>query len=260
MIILSASDIAGSSKADPPPDTPPQQNSLFPSYSSNYSTPTLSPPPSNASTSRSGRSHSRTPKPPAPIYPQDRPAKSICYAFLTMPSNAMVLVPPDNTVNAHPPYHISVSLNVFTPTSFITTIRRNKRDGEFVGSFEIGPFGSRTLNTVCLGSTEYPLNEVMHHTLFRNTWSWKTLYRNKGVTLYWDARISGGNVLTCFASKEKSHATMLAKFIPKGQPPAQGRRMDYPKLEVTPQGHDLFDDIIISGLLIERLRTTPFTS
>lgn len=35
--------------------------------------------------------------------------------------------------------------------------------------------------------------------------------------------------------------------------------MEYPKLEVTPAEHYVFDDIVVSVLAIERLRTNPFT-
>ena len=33
-------------------------------------------------------------------------------------------------------YHISVHMNCFCPSSFVTVVRRGKIDGEFVGSFE----------------------------------------------------------------------------------------------------------------------------
>ena len=36
-----------------------------------------------------------------------------------------------------------------------------------------------------------------------------------------------------------------------------GRTEELVRLEVSPQGHELFDDILISALVLERLRTTP---
>lgn len=89
----------------------------------------------------------------------------------------MVVVPPVNARGAHEPYHISVNLNCFTPTSHITTIKRRTWDGEFVGDFEytvpfddltpfliarrIGPAGAKTPNSVCLRNNEYPLGDVL---------------------------------------------------------------------------------------------------
>jgi para-aminobenzoate synthetase len=36
-----------------------------------------------------------------------------------------------------------------------------------------------------------------------------------------------------------------------------GRATEVNRLEVSPQGHELFDDILMSALILERLRTTP---
>ncbi|KAF8216048.1 hypothetical protein K438DRAFT_622918 [Mycena galopus ATCC 62051] len=61
-----------------------------------------------------------------------RPAAPITYSFIPLPSNAMLLSPPpDATDVPQRPYHISVTLNCFTPTSYITIVRKGTWDGEF---------------------------------------------------------------------------------------------------------------------------------
>lgn len=92
----------------------------------------------------------------------------------------MLLAPPENIGDAHEPYSVSVTPNCFTPSSFITTVRRNSLDGEFVGSFEYAwcfsslfllPWkyrvGPSVLNTVCLRGNEYPLNDALSVHPFR---------------------------------------------------------------------------------------------
>jgi hypothetical protein len=49
----------------------------------------------------------------------------------------MLLLPPPDAPDTRPLYHISASLNVFNPSTGVTTIRRGGRaDGELVGEFE----------------------------------------------------------------------------------------------------------------------------
>lgn len=48
----------------------------------------------------------------------------------------MILAPPLDQENPHPSYFISINLNCFTPSSYITVIRRGSWEGEFVGDFE----------------------------------------------------------------------------------------------------------------------------
>jgi hypothetical protein len=49
----------------------------------------------------------------------------------------MVLLPPPESPDTRPLYHISVQMNCFMPFSFITSIRRGGTErGEFVGEFE----------------------------------------------------------------------------------------------------------------------------
>jgi len=51
----------------------------------------------------------------------------------------------------------------------------------------------------------------------------------------------------------------VAKFMPASlaRRPGRHNKSDLARLEVAPQGHDFLDDIVISVLIIERIRTSP---
>ncbi|KAK0465591.1 uncharacterized protein EV420DRAFT_968546 [Desarmillaria tabescens] len=208
---------------------------------------------------------STSPVPPK-YFITPRPKETITYNFAPTRSpldpNSMLLYPPpdiDVDQGARTPYHICVNMNCFTPSSHITTIRKSSSEGEFVGDFEIGPSHARISNTVCLRGHECSINEVLSSSsrLFHSNWTWKTVGEHDApVTLYWDDN-NGGSVITCFRSKERTLANLLAKFTPRNQMRKHGRPIQYPKLEVTPDGHDYFEDILFSALIIERMRTDP---
>ncbi|KAJ7786491.1 hypothetical protein B0H16DRAFT_1490644 [Mycena metata] len=205
--------------------------------------------------------------PPASDYEKSyrsvrRPSAPITYEFTPLPSNSMLLAPPPNVKDSQRPYHITVSLNCFTPSSYITIVRKNSWDGELVGDFEIGT-NARNPGTLCLRGNEYPISELLQPQLnvFRTTWDWKV--KNFGpenpLMLYWDD-YGGGGALTCYSSQDRDSAHLLAKFTPRTTLRRQGQPLEPPKLLVTPSGHLLFDDLLLSALLIERMRTAPSSS
>ena len=49
------------------------------------------------------------------------PTEPITYVFNPSGANAMLLLPPSQAADSRPLYHISVAMNVFVPTSFITS-------------------------------------------------------------------------------------------------------------------------------------------
>ena len=51
----------------------------------------------------------------------------------------------------------------------------------------------------------------------------------------------------------------LAKFLPSTILRRPGRSPDVTRLDVSPQGHDYLDEIVVSVLIIERIRTSPST-
>jgi len=65
--------------------------------------------------------------------------------------------------------------------------------------------------------------------------------------------------MQCFMSKERIAANLLGKFTPRShlKRPGVARTDELAKLEVTPFGFDVFDDILVSALVIERIRTLP---
>jgi len=56
---------------------------------------------------------------------------------------------------------------------------------------------------------------------------------------------------------------MTTNFVAEFKPASLSRRpgrnklSDLTRLEVTPQGHDFLDDIVVSVLIVERMRTSP---
>jgi len=107
---------------------------------------------------------------------------------------------------------------------------------------------------------EHPLSDILKsgHQPFRSSWTWKTPEHERPVYLYWDDSAAQG-ILTCFASKDKTVSNVLARFIPPSPSHLRknGRPAELNRLEVSPQGHEYFDDILLTALIVERLRTTP---
>ncbi|PFH49690.1 hypothetical protein AMATHDRAFT_4696 [Amanita thiersii Skay4041] len=188
-----------------------------------------------------------------------RPSTNITYTFtpnVNVP-NCMVLSPPSYVGHPHSPYWISVSMNCFTPSSYITTIRRSSLDGELVGDFELG-ISAVKKPTLCIRGNEYFLSDVLesNHRLFRNAWCYRVTDTERTVCIYWD-EMSNNGAIACFSSKDKTVTNLLARFLPPVYLRKQGRSQQYTRLEVTPIGHDFLDDIVMSALIIERMRTTP---
>lgn len=188
-----------------------------------------------------------------------KPLTSVTYSFWpqTMPPNSMILSPPD-MLNPHPSYFISVNLNCFTPSSYITTVRRGSWDGDVIGDFEMGLTTSKKPSSVCIRGNERLLSDVLDTSYrpFRFTWTWKISDHAKATYLYWDDSAPAG-ALTCFSSKDKIPGNYLARFMPTTRLRKASRPAEVHRLEVSPQGHELFDDILLSALILERLRTTP---
>ncbi|KAJ8462055.1 hypothetical protein ONZ45_g5210 [Pleurotus djamor] len=177
--------------------------------------------------------------------------------FTNWLSDSLLLVPPRNasTSNVNPLYHISVKLNLnpFLPVSYITTVRRGADDqGPLVGSFEMSLSQRRA--TVSIGDIMTGLSKVLQ-TINSSPrhWSW-----NFGdVRLRWDCRNvldDGSPMCICYARDDVS--TQLASFVPpplNASPPLPAAT-----LTVFPEGHDCFDHILISALIVDRKRTLEY--
>ncbi|KAF7784096.1 hypothetical protein Agabi119p4_261 [Agaricus bisporus var. burnettii] len=199
---------------------------------------------------------SSLPTPPGYLE-SNRPATSVTYTFAPQmsPPNSMILSAPAYT--SQEPYYISVNMNCFTPSSYITTIRRKSWEGDTIGDFEMGLTTSKKQSVVFTRGREYALSDILetNYRLIKTTWSWKVMDQKQTV-IYWDDA-AGNGMLTCFSSKDRVQGNLLAKFTPPSLPRKQGKAPEHTRLEVLPLGFDFIDDVVISSLVIERLRTTP---
>lgn len=107
---------------------------------------------------------------------------------------------------AYAKYYVSVNLNCFTPTSFITTIRKGGWEGDVMGDFEwvifsypsvfinlpfIPRMGLSKSGTMCFKGFECPIGEVMSSKMFRNP----VKFEYKMQRMYADAYIASGILL-----------------------------------------------------------------
>ncbi|KIL71668.1 hypothetical protein M378DRAFT_115016 [Amanita muscaria Koide BX008] len=223
----------------------------------NSSTSSFPPPPPSHPAIQYGSTTITSP----PRYAQTRrPTTNITYSFVQDQDipNSMILKPPPYFEGHFAPYWIGVNMNCFTPSSYITTIKRGARDGDLVGDFELG-IATMKKPTVCIRGNEYLLNDVVeaNHKLFRNSWVYKLPEKERSITLCWDEESNNGTKSCFLSSKDRTVANLLAKFLVPTHPRKQGRPQEHTRLEITPHGYDFLDDIIMSVLVLERLRTTP---
>ncbi|KAI0918339.1 hypothetical protein AcV5_002348 [Taiwanofungus camphoratus] len=95
----------------------------------------------------------------------------VIYIFSQETFHSMVLCARGEST---PDYYISVAMNCFIPSSYITTIQRGgSRDGELVGSFEMGI--STRKNTVTVDGREKLMDLVLCHAGSKSNrvWQWR---------------------------------------------------------------------------------------
>ncbi|KII93161.1 hypothetical protein PLICRDRAFT_170944 [Plicaturopsis crispa FD-325 SS-3] len=195
---------------------------------------------------------------PVPIVP-------LTYQFSPLAgTNSMILVPPATVADTRPKYHISVSMNCFIPSSYITTIRRGgTENGEEVGDFETGK--SANVGTVCIRGSEAILSSALifarNYVVSDNsTWYWRYVQN----PLCWQWQKTGHvKSATCYRavfapnSAPKRSDVVLAKFTPRTLLRKHGVAPQMAELTVMPEGQKYFDHIVISILAVERTRLTP---
>ncbi|KAI4528300.1 hypothetical protein K523DRAFT_367866 [Schizophyllum commune Tattone D] len=182
-----------------------------------------------------------------------RPTEPITYVFTPSGANAMLLLPPSQAADSRPLYHISVAMNVFVPTSFITTVRRGgTEEGPIVGDFEMGI--SNKASTVFIRNRECTVHDALHPKTFKGdilTW---TLTDKE---IQWDIT-SDPRLYICFRmEKAVMERVVLARFLPNRSLRLPDARHRTQMLEVTPAGQEFLDDILLSALIIERRRRRP---
>ncbi|KAK0208771.1 hypothetical protein DFS33DRAFT_472994 [Desarmillaria ectypa] len=253
-----------------PPTLPDADVQLRDPYAPRNVTPTssCSQPPDSTSTPAQS-SHTLEPVGRSPGYVvAGTPTTNIVYSFSHIGDNAMILIPPHDAPDTRPKYHISVRLNCFIPSSYITTIRRGAtQEGAMVGDFEMG-IADKTA-TLFIRDKEFPISDVLGKSGSRRggLWDWKFVKYG----LFWDCKKNPRKVrlnkrsdidrviqkkIQCFSSDRK---ILFAIFMPVTNLRKPNIPAELSQLEVTPQGQPFFDDILMSIMIIERWRLTPVT-
>ncbi|KAJ3511624.1 hypothetical protein NLJ89_g3992 [Agrocybe chaxingu] len=155
----------------------------------------------------------------------------ITYTFTpTSPiGNSLTLLPPEGAREDLPRFHIVVTPNVFNPFQQITSIYR--------------------------GETQFEKDGVRH----KAVWTWTSPSKNVD-PLIWDCRDSKLTHVCKSASDKKkilatySPARSMLAFAATVTIDRRGEETELSKLEVTPEGHRIFEDILVSLLIIQRKR------
>ncbi|OSD05067.1 hypothetical protein PYCCODRAFT_1406436 [Trametes coccinea BRFM310] len=183
-----------------------------------------------------------------------RPIRPRIYTFSSWNHDSMFLLPPNDVDRTLTPvYNISVALNLnpFVPLSYVTTIRRGiDEDGEFVGEFELAVMQSRAI--VKLGDHSTRMSNVLKKDGYSPR---KFLWQCGDVEIRWDCRttLDDGSPM-CICSDGRSN--QIASFVP---PPLDASPpLPAATLTIFPDGHELFDHILLSALVVERKITLSF--
>ncbi|TFK39475.1 hypothetical protein BDQ12DRAFT_734835 [Crucibulum laeve] len=185
------------------------------------------------------------------------PSKPIKYSFTSVSFNAMVLASSAHGQDKQSLYYVAVNMDCFMHSSYITQIWRGGNEfGQFVGDFEMGI--TKKSSTVFMREEVTVKSHLKRSGLIYNGyWTWMkddkdylvwnytmtpALYYHKNPT---QCRLANGS------------RVLLGQFHPIPVP----RKRDYPPavpvLEVTPEGHEYFDELLMSLLIIERKRLVP---
>ncbi|KXN91272.1 hypothetical protein AN958_01407 [Leucoagaricus sp. SymC.cos] len=188
------------------------------------------------------------------------PVNTIRYNFSNIGPSCMLLLPSSESPDTRPVYHISVSMNCFAPCSSITTVTRGgTADGDLVGDFEMGDGVNTSVKkpTVSFRGKEYPMETLVSRSKMKWTWFHPIEEMAFGKSFFtWDCTYWRDNFPVFYCKLNGSPFTPLAAFTPQTDPPRQGRPRTTQTLEVTPEGHRYFDEIILSLLIVEAERTT----
>ncbi|KAK7458666.1 hypothetical protein VKT23_009665 [Stygiomarasmius scandens] len=164
----------------------------------------------------------------------------------------MHLIPPEDAPG--PTYKISVALNLdpFLPASYITNLDMlTDVEGEdiFVGQFELSLNQARGI--VTMGNITARLSNCLHSIdQSQRHWVW----RLGNVALRWDCRTTlddGSPMCICYGSDRA--AIQVASFIPP--PPLACPPLPAASFTVFPDGHEFFEHILLSVLVIQRKLT-----
>ncbi|KXN91273.1 hypothetical protein AN958_01408 [Leucoagaricus sp. SymC.cos] len=185
------------------------------------------------------------------------PNKTVKYQFSNLGPNCMLLSPTSEYPNMGPMYHIAVSMNCFVPYSYITTMTRGcTADGEVVGDFEQGELVDTSVRKpiVNFRGRGYPMDKLMSRSKMKWTWLHPLEEMALGKSFFtWDC--THWRDTTPVFSLRGSPFTLLASFTPQTPFRQCGQPNQPSTLEVTPEGHKYFDELILSLLIVEAERS-----
>ncbi|KAJ3512606.1 hypothetical protein NLJ89_g3425 [Agrocybe chaxingu] len=189
-----------------------------------------------------------------------RKSGSTLYTFTPTAGNAVTLLPPLGTSDELPRFHIVVNQNVFNPLVHCTTVYRGEVEaGNRVGCFELGI--SNIPGRVRIHGKDTPIKTMLVKSGTRETgyWMWIPPYeRSSHLSWYY-----GVTPAICKTRNHDAGIVVLAKYTPAKWltiPKKSGsveEEESFSMLEVTPRGQELFEDVLISLLIIERKRMIP---
>ncbi|KAF8199081.1 hypothetical protein BJ912DRAFT_922262 [Pholiota molesta] len=178
------------------------------------------------------------------------PNYPVTYTFSSLgpTTGAMILVPPPDSPDTRPLYHISVSHDPFLPHCRITSVLQGGSvNGSYVGGF-----------TSISGIEDLKKDAETHTTLKRKglayqTFEWYSF--NSKRALKWTTSTSWPKAgpSTCVLLSDPKKAK-VAEFTPFAELRRRGQPVLENTLTVMPVGHSHLDDILISALLLERRR------
>ncbi|GAB1521792.1 hypothetical protein RhiTH_004889 [Rhizoctonia solani] len=172
------------------------------------------------------------------------PREDVTYTFVRTSPSAMVL---KSEVTGECIYHISHAVDLWNPFVWITTVRRGgHEDGEIVSEFEMG-LARRRARVALRGQDDMLVNVVKKAAL----WGSLNFQFRKKRPLTWT--MQKNSTIECHLVSPQTSLAVFAPTIFATNSDSTG------SLTVTPGGHhrEVFDHIITSLLLVERLRQLP---
>ncbi|KAI0078595.1 hypothetical protein K474DRAFT_1706324 [Panus rudis PR-1116 ss-1] len=178
---------------------------------------------------------------------------AINYTFVQSSYNSMLLAYEPASL---PLYHISVHMNCFVPSSYITKIHEGDSEtGTLIGQFEMGI--SVKKSTVTFEGKEKLTDAVLSKSRNRSDRMWEWRWSNdESLHLSWTY---DSPVKHCYrrTTKGGERVIVASHTPPPLTPRVDGRPSSPATLKVYPDGQSLIEQILISALIIERKRLTP---
>ncbi|KAG9104858.1 hypothetical protein FRC06_008088 [Ceratobasidium sp. 370] len=171
------------------------------------------------------------------------PREDVVYTFVRTSGSSMVL---KSEVTGEAVYHVSHALDLWNPFVWVTTVRRGDEDGEVVSEFEMG-LARRRARLALRGQDDMLVNVVKKAPL----WGSLNFQFRKKRALSWT--MQKNSTIQCHLTSPHTSLAVFAPTIFATNSESTGT------LTVTPFGHsrEVFDHIVTSLLLIERLRQLP---